>query len=115
MARCREQPLAPSPEICYTVGRSGERSGSGKEVVRLALLGSSSGCKVGWHYWSTLEEARADSEKQRAEARRQAARGYDFGYCMPGEIQLVANESAVAHLNERFGTAATEIYCVTTP
>lgn len=48
------------------------------------LLGTHSGCKVGWHYWSTEEEAKADAAKQAAERGRKSRQGYDFGYQWPG-------------------------------
>ena len=53
------------------------------------LITQSSGCKVGWNYWSTREEAEADSVKQCSEAVRKANLGYDFGYQSPGQIDEV--------------------------
>lgn len=45
-----------------------------------------SGCKVGWYYYKTKEEAEAASVIA-AHNREIALRaGYDFGYCWPGSI-----------------------------
>jgi len=55
----------------------------------MGLLTTTSGCKVGWNYWSTREEAEADSVKQRQEGYRKADLGYDFGYQSPGQLDVV--------------------------
>lgn len=90
-------------------------TGSGREVVGV-LLDSRSGCKVGWNVWSTREEAEADSPKQREDAYRKAARGYDFGYCMPGEIREYAlQKEQTFRLAEVTLEAGTVVYKVTTP
>jgi hypothetical protein len=52
----------------------------------MGLLTHIGGAKVGWNYWSTRGEAETDAVKQRDEAARKAARGYDFGYLTPGSI-----------------------------
>ena len=46
-----------------------------------------SGCKVGWLFFKTREDAEAYVEGVQAEAAKQWAAGYDFGYCLPGEIR----------------------------
>jgi hypothetical protein len=45
------------------------------------------GCKVSWHYYATEEEAKRAAEIAKHNAIIDAGRGYDFGYCMPGEIR----------------------------
>jgi len=45
-----------------------------------------SGCKVGWMYYSNLDDAEECSRLARLEAGRKASDGYDFGYQVPGEI-----------------------------
>jgi hypothetical protein len=59
----------------------------------MALVKQSSGCKVGWETYDNLPEAEAASVRARAEAHSKAGRGYDFGYCVPGEIRHVADHS----------------------
>lgn len=54
--------------------------------MREGLVRQSSGCKVGWEFYDTLENARARIASAEAEAVEQAKRGYDFGYCVPGEL-----------------------------
>ena len=93
---------------------------SGEEVVRV-LLTSTSGAKVGWNYWSTREEAEVDSRKQRYEAERKAALGYDFGYMAPGEVQEVVLKQDLRQYgarDERYPVVAREgetVFIVTTP
>lgn len=48
------------------------------------------GCKVSWLYYETLEEAQKASEAAKHNARLDAARGYDFGFCCPGEIDEIS-------------------------
>lgn len=84
-----------------------------------------SGAKVGWNYWSTREEAEADSVKQRDEAVRKAARGYDFGYQSPGQIEERVLHSDLRLYGARDGEdderypvvakAGDTVYVVTTP
>lgn len=50
------------------------------------LISQYSGCKVGWEVYDDEAEARAAAERAKAEADRKAALGYDFGYCIPGEV-----------------------------
>lgn len=47
-----------------------------------------SGCKVSWLYYATEEDAKAASKVAVLNARKQAALGYDFGYCAPGSVEL---------------------------
>jgi alpha/beta superfamily hydrolase len=46
-----------------------------------------SGCKVGWLGFATRADAEAYVEGVRERAADMAAQGYDFGYCVPGQIQ----------------------------
>lgn len=48
---------------------------------------TSSGCKVGWYTYATRADADTASAVARAEARRKAEVGYDFGYSSPGDIR----------------------------
>lgn len=52
-------------------------------------LYSKSGCKVGWDYYATKEEAEIASKKARIAGDHRAAHGYDFGYQSPGSIEEV--------------------------
>lgn len=54
-------------------------------------LYSRSGCKVGWDFYATREDAEAAVADAEATAARMAADGYDFGYCIPGAITEVAD------------------------
>ena len=44
------------------------------------------GCKVSWYNFKTEEDAKKASEIAKHNAEIDASRGYDFGYCCPGEI-----------------------------
>ena len=44
------------------------------------------GCKVGWRYYETLEEAKVASKVAREEALEVEALGYDFGFLTCGVI-----------------------------
>jgi hypothetical protein len=46
-----------------------------------------SGCKVSWNYYDNLADAQACAEAAQFNARIDAAMGYDFGFCAPGEIR----------------------------
>ncbi len=48
------------------------------------------GCKVSWNYYSNEDDAKKCSEAAHHNGKLQAARGYDFGYCSPGEIRKMA-------------------------
>jgi hypothetical protein len=50
------------------------------------LLDIQSGCKVGWHRWSTEAEATADAAEQSESRERKFRQGYDFGYQWPGAV-----------------------------
>ena len=52
---------------------------------------SESGCKVGWNFYATQEEAKACAAWAEAEGRYKASLGYDFGYCTPGSIARQAD------------------------
>ena len=45
------------------------------------------GCKVGWLWYATRDEAEQASKVAVDEANHKAWLGYDFGYCVPGEIR----------------------------
>lgn len=49
-------------------------------------LRTRTGCKVGWRYYATREEAEQCSKAAAHNAVRQRELGYDFGYCAPGYI-----------------------------
>ena len=51
-----------------------------------------SGCKVCWRYYATKEEAQLASRFARRQGERDAARGYDFGYCWPGSVDYIDPE-----------------------
>jgi len=55
----------------------------------MALLNYTGGCKVAWETYDNEDEARAASSRAVTEARRKASLGYDFGYCVPGEVRHV--------------------------
>jgi hypothetical protein len=44
------------------------------------------GCKVSWYYYDNAPAAIEASKAAVAEGWVQLSRGYDFGYCSPGEI-----------------------------
>ena len=52
----------------------------------MALIRENYGCKVGWQTFDNEAEAKAASEQAKKEAIRKAGLGYDFGYCVPGNI-----------------------------
>lgn len=56
----------------------------------MALLDTHAGCKVAWATYNDEAEARAAAEKAEKDAVRKASLGYDFGYCVPGEIRHFA-------------------------
>lgn len=47
------------------------------------------GCKVSWRYYDSKEDAEKCAEAAKNNGRIQASRGYDFGYCAPGSIELM--------------------------
>lgn len=88
----------------------------------MALLTTTSGCKVGWNYWSTREEAEADSAVQRAAGEAKWNRGYDFGYQSPGQLDELVLKGDLrqygARADEGYPVVAHEgdtVYVVTTP
>jgi hypothetical protein len=58
-----------------------------------------SGCKVGWYTYDNLADATKCADIAAARATEMRCYGYDFGYCVPGEIT----------------TRADGTYCVTVP
>lgn len=48
------------------------------------------GCKVAWHYYKKRTDALLASDVAKLEAVYKAGQGYDFGYQMPGRMELVA-------------------------
>lgn len=47
------------------------------------------GCKVGWRYYVSLDDAQAASEVAVREGMYKADLGFDYGYCSPGSIEKV--------------------------
>ena len=47
---------------------------------------SKCGCKVSWYTYETRDEAEQASKVAQVEARHRAGLGFDFGWCIPGEI-----------------------------
>lgn len=50
-----------------------------------------SGMKVAWYSYATRAEAEAAAETAEVDAVERARLGYDFGYCVPGEIRETAD------------------------
>jgi len=48
-----------------------------------------SGCKVGWLYYKDKKSAQLCSKAAKNNANLRAWQGYDFGFCVPGEIERV--------------------------
>ena len=48
-----------------------------------------SGCRVGWYYYSTREDAETVSTWAREAGARAEAMGYDHGFCTVGEIKEI--------------------------
>jgi len=44
------------------------------------------GCKVAWYTYADKADAEACAKAAKWNAQIQAGRGYDFGYCAPGDI-----------------------------
>jgi hypothetical protein len=51
-----------------------------------------SGCKVSWNYYATLAEAEIAKGYAIEQGRRDAALGYDFGFCSPGSVHYIDPE-----------------------
>ena len=47
------------------------------------------GCKVGWRIYAKRSDAEACAEAAKHNAVIQESLGYDFGYCMPGDIETL--------------------------
>lgn len=56
-----------------------------------APVRTESGCKVGWNFYSNIEDAERCSCWAQEEAKFRASRGYDFGYQNPGRVEPVAD------------------------
>ena len=50
-----------------------------------------SGCKVGWEWYATREDAEARVADAEALAAAKAEEGHDFGWCIPGEIEKMGD------------------------
>lgn len=59
------------------------------DYPKKGLISQDSGCKVGWLYYDTEQQARRASEIAYLEASQKARDGYDFGYQIPGECREV--------------------------
>lgn len=62
--------------------------------------GLRSGIKVSWHYYKDRAAAEQCSEAARHNGIIQENLGYDFGYCMPGSIDVVGDNRGMP---ERIG------------
>jgi len=51
------------------------------------------GCKVSWRYYHSKEDAETCALAAKNNGRIMAGQGYDFGYCAPGAITKVAEDS----------------------
>jgi hypothetical protein len=60
------------------------------------------GSKVSWRYYDKREDADAASEAAKHDAEIQAMRGYDFGYCCPGDIRWVEAGTRLGGANGRW-------------
>jgi bifunctional DNA-binding transcriptional regulator/antitoxin component of YhaV-PrlF toxin-antitoxin module len=58
-----------------------------KRVALPKPFAQRTGAKVGWEYYLTETDARANLPRITKEARRKGREGYDFGYCCPGTIE----------------------------
>ena len=47
---------------------------------------SRSGSKAGWEYYASEDGARMAGARAECNAQRREARGYDFGFQIPGEV-----------------------------
>ena len=65
--------------------------------MKKGLLGVDSGCKVGWEYYRTREQAEAEVESAREFAGKKEALGYDFGYQVPGAIYEITDHKIYGH------------------
>lgn len=45
------------------------------------------GCKVGWYTYDNQADADTAAKIAKKQAQRMLRQGFDFGYCMPGEIR----------------------------
>lgn len=48
-----------------------------------------SGNKVGWNFYTSLDDAEACSQWAQEQAKHMESIGYDFGYQVPGRVQPV--------------------------
>ena len=53
------------------------------------FLGQQSGCKVGWAFYSTEDEAKVRADRESVARERKFEQGYDFGYLWPGSYKKV--------------------------
>lgn len=59
----------------------------------MALVRTESGCKVGWDVYDNEQEAKEASKKAEEHGFAMMARGYDFGYCWPGDVEHFVDEN----------------------
>jgi len=52
-----------------------------------------SGSKVGWYYYKSADDAQAASRIAKETAKRLEAQGYDWGFQVPGTINLMGESS----------------------
>ena len=56
-----------------------------------------SGCKVGWRYYDRQTDARSCSIAAKHNAKIKSDDGYDFGYCYPGSVTKIPEDSDSVH------------------
>jgi hypothetical protein len=56
-----------------------------------AALSEVSGCKVSWKFYDNLDDAKAAAKVAKAEAEYVEGKGYDFGFCSPGSLEVTPN------------------------
>jgi hypothetical protein len=89
-----EQAWLASAEHSEPQAKARERSFDMRSIPRNPLgtfppqpLDTEGGCKVGWNYYQTREDADACSRWAKTEAKIKTELGYDFGWCCPGHVR----------------------------
>ena len=59
------------------------------KICELKPVSSRSGCKVCWYVYATREQAELAAGVAVIQAELKAAKGYDFGYQVPGTITKI--------------------------